>query len=113
MRRGASPFIFIDDFSRGRVHAPGFGRPISPRSNLGYALRLARQSDAAYVPVYCTRIGDQARFKVVFLPEIELAGGGEPDEDLEENIARVDRVLEPVFRRHLDEWFYLLDLDLD
>jgi Kdo2-lipid IVA lauroyltransferase/acyltransferase len=108
------PFIvYIDEFIRGRVQAPSFGRPLRSDANIAYAIRLAALTDAVVIPAYCLRIDDSARFKVQFLPPLQLASTGDREGDLAENVRRLDAVIAPVIRAHLDQWYFLLDLDLD
>ena len=72
------PFIvYIDEFIRGRVQAPSFGRPLRPDSNIAYAVRLAALTGAVVIPAYCLRVHDSARFKVQFLPPLQLADTGD------------------------------------
>ncbi len=108
------PFIvYIDEFIRGRVQAPSFGRPLQPDANIAYAIRLAAITGAAVIPAYCLRIDDRARFKVQFLPPLQLASTGDHEADTAENVRRLDAAIAPVIRAHLDQWYFLLDFDLD
>lgn len=108
------PFtIWIDEEYKNRVHAPAFGRRLATEGNITFAIRLASMTDAVFVPVYCVRDGDRARFIVTFLPPVELAQTGDRDADLAENVRRVDAVIAPVVARHLDQWFFGLDFEFD
>jgi len=108
------PFIiFVDEFIRGRVQAPAFGRTLRPDSNIGYAVQLARRADAALIPAYCERIGDAARFKVHVLPPVELVANADRDAETRENMARLNAVIEPIVRAHIDQWYYALDFEFD
>jgi Kdo2-lipid IVA lauroyltransferase/acyltransferase len=108
------PFIvYIDEFIRGRVQAPSFGRPLRPDSNIAYAVRLAALTGAVVIPAYCLRVHDSARFKVQFLPPLQLADTGDRRADLVENVGRLDAAIAPVIQAHLDQWYFLLDLDLE
>ena len=108
------PFIvFIDDFIRGRVQAPLFGRPLRLDTNIAYAVRLAALTDAVLIPAYCLRRDDSARFSVRFLPPLQLSCTGDREADVITNVKRLDDVISPVVRAHLDQWYYLLDLELD
>lgn len=105
--------IYIDDFSRGRVHAPAFGRPLHPEGNIAYIVRLAKITGAAIVPAYCTRLNDEARFKVTFLPPVSLVDTGDADADLTANVMMLNTMIEPIIRAHLDQWFYALEFEFD
>ena len=114
LRENKNVFMFyIDEFIRDRVHAPAFGRELQPTGNIAYVARLAAMSGANVVPVYSVRVGDSARFKVSFLPEVELANTGDRHADTMTNIARLDAVIDPIVRANLDQWYYALDFEFD
>ncbi len=111
-RRG--PFIvYVDEFIRGRVQAPAFGRPLRLDANIAYAVRLGALTGAAVIPAYCLRIADSARFKVQFLPPLVLAETGDRDADVAENMKRLDAAIAPVIKAHLDQWYFALDFEFD
>lgn len=112
-RRG--PFIiFVDELIRGRVQAPSFGRrPLVIDSNIAYAVQLARRTNAALIPAYCVRLDDSARFRVQFMPPLELVERDDAQAELRENMQRLDAVIAPVIRQHMDQWFYALDFEFD
>jgi KDO2-lipid IV(A) lauroyltransferase len=103
--------MFIDEFIRGRVHAPAFGRRLRAEGNIAYAVRLAVMTGAVIIPAYCERLGDAARFKVTFLPPLDFTQTAEKDVDLLQNIAKLDAIIAPIIRDHLDQWYYVLDFD--
>ncbi|WP_091740019.1 lysophospholipid acyltransferase family protein [Phenylobacterium immobile] len=105
--------LHVDDFTRGKVNAPAFGRPQSADGNIAYVFRLAKLTGAAIIPVYCAREGDAARFTVNFQPRFQVTDTGDAAADLVDNVARLNALIEPIVRDHLDEWFYVLDLDLE
>jgi KDO2-lipid IV(A) lauroyltransferase len=105
--------FYIDELIRDRVHAPAFGRKLQPTGNIAYVARLAAMSGAKVVPVYSLRVGDSARFKVRFLPEVEMVETGDRDADTMTNIARLDAVIDPIVRANLDQWYYVLDFEFD
>ena len=114
LRENKDVFMFyIDEFIRDRVHAPAFGRKLQPTGNIAYVARLAAISGAKVIPVYSVRVGDSARFKVTFLPEVELVNTGNRDADTMANIARLDAVIDPVIKANLDQWYYVLDFEFD
>jgi KDO2-lipid IV(A) lauroyltransferase len=111
-RRG--PFIvYVDEFIRGRVQAPSFGRPLRMDANIAYAVRLAALTGAALIPAYCLRIGDGAWFKVQFLPPVALAEGSDREADIVENMKRLDAAIAPVIQANLDQWYFALDFEFD
>jgi Kdo2-lipid IVA lauroyltransferase/acyltransferase len=111
-RRG--PFIvYIDEFIRGRVQAPAFGRALRADANIAYAVRLAALTGAVVIPAYCLRLGDAARFEVRFLPPLSLADTGDRKADMTENTRRLDAVIAPIVQAHLDQWYFALDFEFD
>jgi len=96
--------IFADDERKGYVNAPLFGRPVMPRANLLNIARLAQASGAAVIPAYAERLGG-ARFRVNFLPPVELAEDG----DTLENVHRLDATIAPLVSARLDQWYMLVD----
>lgn len=114
LRTGREPFvIFVDELARGRVQAPAFGRSLRRDSNIAYAARLAAMTNAALIPAYCVRQGEAARFEIRVLPPIDMVAADERDAALAANIARINAVIEPVIRDHLDQWYFLLDLEFE
>jgi KDO2-lipid IV(A) lauroyltransferase len=105
--------IYIDEIRRGRVSAPFLGRAPRRDGNIAYIARLAAATGAVILPAYCARLGDRAHFAVTFLPPVDLSRTGDRDRDLGENIARIDAVIDPIVRAHIDQWYYALDIDLD
>jgi len=111
-RRG--PFIiYVDEFVRGRVQAPSFGRPLGADANLAYAVQLAKKTNAALIPAYCLRLNDSARFRIHVLPPVELVDRDDPETELRENIRILDSIIAPIIRQHLDQWYYALDFEFD
>jgi KDO2-lipid IV(A) lauroyltransferase len=108
------PFvIFIDECIDEHVFAPAFGRPQKVEGNIANVAWLAWMTGAEILPTYCVRLDDSARFKISILPPVELKRGGDRRRDLLTNISRINAIIEPVVRAHLDQWYYALDLDLD
>ena len=101
--------IYVDELARGRVHGPAFGRPLRNMGNIAYVARLALMTGAMVLPIYAVRVGDRAQFKVTFLPPLEMADTGNRDADVMENIRRIDALIDPIVKAHLDQWYYALD----
>jgi KDO2-lipid IV(A) lauroyltransferase len=93
--------LFVDEFKGGRVNAPAFGRPPAPGGNIAMAARLAARAGVPLVPAYMLRDGETARFTANFLPPITLGGDARADQ------AAIEAVIEPVVRRHLEQWLML------
>ena len=108
------PFvIFIDECIDDHVFAPAFGRPLKAQGNIANVAWLAATTGAEVLPTYCLRLDDTAHFKIFILPPVDLARGGDRRSDLLTNVGRINDVIEPVIRSHLDQWYYTLDLNLD
>jgi KDO2-lipid IV(A) lauroyltransferase len=106
--------IYADDERGGRVSAPLFGRPVPPRANLSTIVRLAWASGAAVVPAFAERVGGGARFRVAYLPAVELApAGDDPAAALDENVHRLDRIITPLVLARLDRWYMMLEYRRD
>lgn len=101
--------IYVDEFARDRVHGPAFGRPLRNMGNIAYVARLALMTGAMVLPIYAVRVGDRAQFKVTFLPPLDMADTGNRDADVMTNIARIDALIDPIVKAHLDQWYYALD----
>ena len=105
--------IFIDEVFGGRQAAPAFGRPLKPEGNIAFAAKLAWLTKADVIPAYCLRVGDQARFKMIIGPPVELVREGDRNSALLTNIGRINAVVEAIVRRHLDQWGSLFYRPLD
>jgi Kdo2-lipid IVA lauroyltransferase/acyltransferase len=108
------PFIvYVDEFIRGRVQAPLFGRALRTDSNIVYAVRLAMMTGAALIPAYSVRVGDSANFEVHVLPPVDLTRTDDREANVIENAKRLDAILAPIVRAHLDQWYFALDFEYD
>lgn len=98
--------IFGDEGWDGRIMAPFFGRPTHLAGNLAIAVRLARHSGATIVPTYVTR-SSGTRFTCRWLEPIVLPPVVDAGAALPADVERLNAVIEPIVRRHLDQWFFL------
>lgn len=97
--------LFADEKRSGNMMAPLFGRPTHVQGNLALAARLARHTNAQLIIAYCERI-DTTRFRLNFHRPIRLnAVVGDAHAD----VAYLNDLIEPIVRRHLDQWYYLDD----
>ncbi|MFC7552128.1 hypothetical protein ACFQU7_07505 [Pseudoroseomonas wenyumeiae] len=79
-------------------------RPSAPPArggNIAMAARLAARAGVPLVPAYMLRVGETARFTANFLPPITPSGDAVADQ------AAIEAVIEPVVRRHLEQWLML------
>ena len=79
--------------------------------HIGYSLGLTAMCDAVVIPIYCVRLGGRAQFKVTALPPLQMTRGDDRKADLMTNVARLDAIIAPIIRAHLDQWYHLLDFD--
>lgn len=100
--------IYVDECIDEYVYAPFFGRPLRLDGNMTRAARLAAMADAVLIPCYVLR-REGAYFHTVFMPPIDLVRSADREADLAENVARINATVEPVIRKHLDQWFWLFD----
>ena len=101
--------MYADEERNGRVSAPLFGRPLPRFANILNIIRLAWASGAAVIPAYAERLPG-ARFRVTYLPPVELMpDGADAAAALGENVQRIDRLITPIVRAHLDQWYMLLE----
>ncbi|SIQ18314.1 KDO2-lipid IV(A) lauroyltransferase [Rhizobium sp. RU20A] len=110
LKRLAEPdgvvIIFGDEGFDGRIMAPFFGRPVHLAGNLAIAVRLARHAGASILPVHVIR-EDSARFECRMLEAITLDHQAGANASLGPEVERLNAVIEPVIRAHLDQWFFL------
>ncbi|NGM18418.1 hypothetical protein G3576_00210 [Roseomonas stagni] len=105
---GSSALLYyVDEFWEGRVHAPAFGRPPKLDGNIMRAVRLAAHTGAAIIPCYGLRIADGPRFRVTFLPPVEVGPAGRGRAGMLEDMALLDAAIDPVVRAHPEQWFML------
>ncbi len=101
--------VYADEERRGHVSAPLFGRPVPRRANVLNIIRLAWASRAVVIPAYAERLAG-ARFRVTYLPPLELAPEAEDTAAaLGENVQRIDRLITPLVLARLDQWYMLLE----
>ncbi len=103
--REAALLYYVDEFWEGRVHAPALGRPLKLDGNIMRAVRLASATGAAIVPAYALRLGQAARFRLHFLPEVPIGPPGRGRQAVLADIAALDAVVEQVVRAHPEQWF--------
>jgi KDO2-lipid IV(A) lauroyltransferase len=105
-QRDGVVIVFGDEGFDGRIMAPFFGRPAHLSGNLAITVRLARHAGARIVPVHVTR-ENGARFTCRWLSPIALEPTDDPGDALAADVARLNAVIEPVVRLHIDQWFFL------
>ena len=105
--REAALLYYVDEFWEGRVHAPALGRRLQMKGNIMRAVRLASGSGAAVIPAYAERLGEAARYRLTFLPEVPMGPPNRGRAAILEDIAALDQVLEGVVRAHPEQWFML------
>jgi Kdo2-lipid IVA lauroyltransferase/acyltransferase len=104
VRRRQGLHIHIDELLKGRVNAPSLGRPPPIRGNIVNAVRLALAADALLIPAYAERVGDGARFKLVYEAPFALVRSGDKRTDIRTNVERLDAHIGALIRERLEQW---------
>jgi KDO2-lipid IV(A) lauroyltransferase len=98
-----------DEYLKGELLAPSFGRPVRLDGNLGRIVRLAKTANALICPYFCTRTKG-ARFQFNILPAIELEWGGAAE--IQKGAERLDAVITEIVVAHIDQWLMLDNFEL-
>lgn len=106
LKSGGMVAIFGDEEVDGVVRGPLFGRPPFARSNLAYAVRLARRADAPILIAYVLR-EQGAHLRTVVVPAFRLVDAPCGSDTLVADIQRVNDEIEPIVLAHLDQWYFL------
>ena len=80
-----------------------FGRPAC--TSVGTAV-LALQSGAPVLPVFMPRMPD-GRYKLLFLPPVEITRTDDYESDLRVNTQRFAKVVEDMVRKYPEQWFWI------
>jgi hypothetical protein len=70
------------------------------------AVRLARKAKAPIALFHCVRY-DGCRFRVKFGPVLRLSGEEHAKAVVLEDVVRLNDLIEPIVRDHLDQWYWL------
>ncbi len=105
--------FFVDEMFQRTVAAVETGDAQEIKGNIGNVPRLARLANAEIMLIYCTRLGDEARFKVTISPPVPQVRTPDSRADLAANVAAIDRAVAPIVERNLDQWFYVLSVEDD
>ena len=81
-----------------------FGIPASTTSGLA---RLALRTDAAVIPGFLSWDRERRKYRLRFLPAVELSRTDNEEEDVRENTQRFTRVIEDYVREHPDQWLWV------
>jgi KDO2-lipid IV(A) lauroyltransferase len=81
-----------------------FGIPASTTSGLA---RIALRTDAAVVPGFLSWDDSLRKYRLGFLPAVELSRTGDEEADVVENTARFMRIVEEWVRAHPDQWLWV------
>lgn len=73
---GSFVIFHLDEAYDCQVHFPTFGRPIDSRGNLIKVIKLSAKTGALIQPVYMTRAVASPRFRLMWLPAIEVESDG-------------------------------------
>jgi KDO2-lipid IV(A) lauroyltransferase len=84
------------------VFADFFGVPAATSTSVA---RFALHTDAAVVPVFLTPMRN-GRYRMKFLPYLDLVRTGNEDHDIEVNTQMFNRALEAIVRENPDSWLW-------
>ncbi len=84
------------------VFADFFGVPAATSTSVA---RFALHTDAAVVPVFLTPMRN-GRYRMKFLPYLDLIRTGNEEHDVEANTRMFNRVLEAIIRENPDSWLW-------
>jgi len=93
-----------DEYHKGELLAPSFGRPVRLDGNLARVVRLGKMTDALICPYFCSRTGG-AHFELVVQPPINLDLTG--SDYLQKGVERLDAAIASIIVGHLDQWLML------
>jgi len=81
-----------------------FGIPACTSSGLA---RIAQRTEAAVVPGFLFWDDAMRKYRLRFEPAVELVRTGDTEQDVRENTARFNRVIEDYIRRHPGQWLWV------
>lgn len=99
--------MHIDEPISGRIETPSFGRGRPLRGNIANVVRLALAAGADLVPAYAERLGDAARFRLVYEPAFPLLRSGDRETDIRVNVERLDAHVGAIVRPRVLQWLML------
>ena len=106
LKDGGLVSVFCDEGFEGKIRGPFFDCEPHLNGNLGYVARLARMSGATLCPWYCRRTGD-FKFEFYALDPINLPEGPKTPQQIWDDVALLNSVIEPVILANLDQWYFL------
>ena len=106
LKKGGIVSAFCDEGVNGKIRGPFFGRKPHLEGNLAMTIRLARMTGATICPWYNLRT-DGFRFVCRALPPITLPPEQKSGERLLDDVKLLNDAIEPVIRKHLEQWFFL------
>lgn len=106
LQAGGTVIIFCDEGLQGRIRGPFLGRPPHLEGNLALVARLARLTGAALCPIHVERHG-ATRFHVRAGSPFHLPETSDPESALLDDVVRLNALIEPIVRAHLDQWYFL------
>lgn len=98
--------MFVDEERDNQSYVPLFGRSVPARGNAVILIKLARAAKAVLLPVYMLR-APGCRFRLTFMPPMELTETGDARADITRNIERISELFEPLICEHIEQWYQL------
>lgn len=106
LEKGESLGIAMDEFKRSRVLSPWFGAKPARRTNVDYAVRLARKYHATIVIAYCLRKEDQT-FDLICGQVMDMQLPGFRDGDDTDIASRINEICKQWVLANPDQWYML------
>ncbi len=108
LKKGGVVSLLCDEAFAGEIRGPLFGRPAHLKGNLALAARLARRTGAKLCILNTVR-QQAANFECHFSPAITLPGQHDArvDEDMLDDVRFLNNLVEPIIKRHVEQWYYL------
>lgn len=96
----------LDEAYDCQVHFPTFGRHINTRGNLIKAIKLAAVTGALIQPVFMTRLSNEPRFKMSWLPAFHVGSDGATlsKSNLMQHAQQLNDLFEPRVIENLADW---------
>ncbi|OGV26271.1 MAG: hypothetical protein A3F18_03760 [Legionellales bacterium RIFCSPHIGHO2_12_FULL_37_14] len=111
LKQGYNLSLAVDEFIQDRLVIPSFGREINSTSNLTFAVRLAKLVNAILMPAYAVRTKG-AHFNLHFEPPVMLNFANFDAQKLHKTVRQLDKLIDPIIRKHIDQWYYAIALEL-
>jgi len=106
LKAGQAIGLAMDEFKGSQIKAPAFYGQIPQRSNIRYAINLARHFNAPIVMGYCKRI-ENIHFEISYFPPLDL-NTSEYQDHMDDDIAAIiNEQCKTWVMENLEQWYML------